>query len=636
MWMGWAARPALSKQSESPTDCALWADLCRGSARLRLGEAGVRQCVFCFRVHQMNPSAPIRRQKVPVLTPARGVRELLSPRGGLIAALALAVAVFAVYWLSLDFQFILDDHRFTNDPRIQSSGHVWDYFANYVWAQFTGGPSSFYRPVFIVWMRVNFILSGTSPWGWHLLSIAKHAAAGLLLGLLAWRLLRDRAAALLAATLFGLHPAQTESVAWVTVPDPLMSIGILGAVLFYLRYAEGSHGDVQGQGKKSRKARTERTKTRGRWLVAAVVAGLAALLAKETAIVLPGMIFALALILPPEPAQPNAAENSGLGTPMGHALRQSLPFVGVTALSLALRFHALGGKLGTLTQHLPWSTVVLSWPATLWFYVKVLLWPVRSRAFADPELADTFSGLGVVLPGLAVAGTVAMLAVALRWAWRKSGRDLSEDEASGIKGALVIGTLLLVVPVFLALNLNALNPGDFLHGRYTYLASAGLMLLVATGWHLAGKWRIPLLCAAGVVAVAFGGLTVSQERMWKDDLTVFTVAHQLAPHNAPVAQNLANAHVQGALRLDEEGRCEEAMPVFEQVAQEYPQDWYAWAGLGDCYVQLSNLPKAEESLRRAAELSHEPRVIQQWQELRAHMGLPSPGPGSTPNSVPPQ
>ena len=78
-----------------------------------------------------------------------------------------------------------------------------------------------------------------SPWGWHLLSITKHLAVTALLGLLALRLLRDRVAALVAATLFALHPAQTESVAWVTVPDPLMSMGILGAVLLYLKWIVG-------------------------------------------------------------------------------------------------------------------------------------------------------------------------------------------------------------------------------------------------------------------------------------------------------------------------------------------------------------------------------------------------------------
>jgi Flp pilus assembly protein TadD len=116
---------------------------------------------------------------------------------------------------------------------------------------------------------------------------------------------------------------------------------------------------------------------------------------------------------------------------------------------------------------------------------------------------------------------------------------------------------------------------------------------------------------------------VKQENMSKDDLTVFTVAHQIAPHNEPVSQSLANTHVQVALGLDEEGRCDEAMPIFEDVIRQYPKDWFAWAGRGECLFKLNNLAGAERSLRRASELSHEPRVIEEWQEMRTHMGLPS-------------
>ena len=107
-----------------------------------------------------------------------------------------------------------------------------------MWAQVQGGPVSFYRPLFVLWLRLNFILSEMSPWGWHLVSILKHLLVAGFLGLVVWRLLRDRVAALIAATLFALHPAHTESVAWVTVPDPLMSAALLGSLLLYLEYAE--------------------------------------------------------------------------------------------------------------------------------------------------------------------------------------------------------------------------------------------------------------------------------------------------------------------------------------------------------------------------------------------------------------
>jgi len=579
---------------------------------------------------------------------------LLSSRISFIAVLGCIVFVGAVYSRSLDFQFVLDDHRFTADPRIQHAGHIWDYFANYVWAQFTGGPPSFYRPVFLLWMRINFVLSALSPWGWHLLSIAKHVLVAALLGTLAWKLLGDSTAALMAATLFALHPAQTESVSWVTVPDPLMSAGVLGGLLCYLKYRDG---DVSGEQTSRRKLRKKEEKTDRHsiaWLAASVAAYFAALLAKETAIIFPVLIFALEIVAIesvnlPGGGAPSARASttvsriafseigvSKIGVSkisVSGLFRQLAPFLGVTLLYLLMRFNALGSALGTATQHLPWRTVVLSWPITLWFYAKVLLWPVRSYSFADPTLVDAFSLRSVLLPLLGLAGAAIALSGLLFWSWRKARLNLDEQKARAVKTTLVVGTLLLVLPLLLVLNLNALNPGDFLHGRYTYLPLAGQMLLVAAGssmagGSMAGKLRLPLLSAGAALAIAFATLTFAQQKQWKDDETVFTVAHELAPHNAPVAQHLADTHVDEAMKLGDEGRCSEAVPMLAQVTSDYPQDWYAWAGLGVCYVQLNDLAKAEESLHRAANISHDPRVNAQWQELRAHMGLPSTVPAN--------
>jgi len=104
------------------------------------------------------------------------------------------------------------------------------------------------------------------------------------------------------------------------------------------------------------------------------------------------------------------------------------------------------------------------------------------------------------------------------------------------------------------------------------------------------------------------------------------MAHENAPHNGPVAQSLVRAHVQVALDLDEAGRCDQAAPMFEDAIRQYPQDWYAWAGLGECRLKLNDLPGAEQSLRRASELSHEPRVKDEWEAVRERMGLTSATP----------
>ena len=97
-------------------------------------------------------------------------------------------------------------------------------------------------------------------------------------------------------------------------------------------------------------------------------------------------------------------------------------------------------------------------------------------------------------------------------------------------------------------------------------------------------------------------------------------------NNGPVAQSLVRAHVQVALDLDESGRCDQAVPMFEEAIRQYPQDWFGWAGLGECLFKLNDLPRAEQSLGRASELSHNPRVREQWQAVRGKMGLPSAPP----------
>jgi protein O-mannosyl-transferase len=563
---------------------------------------------------------------------SHNVREFLSLRLCLLATLALVAVVFALYSPALNFQFILDDHRFTQDHRIQFSGYLWDYFANFVWAQSTGMPPSFYRPAFLLWMRINFLLCGLSPWGWHLLSITKHVVVAALLGFLVWTLLRDRMAALIAAALFALHPAQTESVAWVTVPDPLMSAAILGSLLLYFRYTRSDY-DERSRGPEKRKKGNSidhaKSGGRTRWLIASAICGLIAVFAKETAIILPAVIFAAALVHIRAHRNARLRENKkpterSLGTwaDIKAAIASTVPFVSATAVYLALRINALEGKISSRTQHLPVSTVLLSWPATLWFYVKVLFWPTRSRAFADAIVVEHFSVRDVLLPALGIL-TVAGILLALGvWIWQRARRSPSPKQAEGLQTAVILGVLLLVLPLLLTLDLNALNPGDFLHGRYTYLPLCGLTLLLAAAWSLSGKLRIPLLALFGMIAVGSSVLTHAQEKQWSDDLTVFTVAHDQAPHNVPVARNLADARIRQALLIDPEGRCEESMPLFEQVTREFPDDWFAWAAMGNCWVQRNDLSHAEEAFHHAVDLSHDPSTTQEWQQLRAQLGLP--------------
>ena len=115
-----------------------------------VGLSGTRLFGFPLRyynvIHRMKPPTLNRQQKVSTSVSPAGAPATLSPLTLGMVAVALAATVVAIYSPALDFKSILDDHRYVGDPRIQSPGHLWEYFTTYVWAQFTGGPSSFYRP----------------------------------------------------------------------------------------------------------------------------------------------------------------------------------------------------------------------------------------------------------------------------------------------------------------------------------------------------------------------------------------------------------------------------------------------------------------------------------------------------------
>jgi hypothetical protein len=362
---------------------------------------------------------------------------------------------------------------------------------------------------------------------------------------------------------------------------------------------------------------------RWKWLAGSATAYFFALLVKETAIVFPLVILAMNLSGKANPSQPQnrSKPNSETSDRWRRALRQTAPFLVVTGVYFLLRLASIGNLFGAATGRLPLSTVILSWPAILLFYLKVLFWPSKSYAFANPLLIERFSARDVLLPFVALACAAAVLTAFFLWAKRRATREMQPPDARRIVNALIIGIALLILPILPALNLNALNPGDFLHGRYTYLPLAGLMLLVTTAWRVSNRPRVALLIPACVLVFIFVTLTLAQEKQWKDDVTVFETAHRLAPYNIPVARHLADTHVQAALELSEEGHCVEALPIFAQVIHDFPDDWFAWAGQGDCYFQLNDLPKAEESLHRSSDLAHNPQVTEHWQELRAHMGL---------------
>jgi hypothetical protein len=168
------------------------------------------------------------------------------------ASLVAAVAVLA-YLPSLGGVFQFDDYNV-----IVNAQHV------HSWLGLAQGLGSGVRPVLKASYAFNWTL-GLGVAGFHILNIAVHALNAALIYQVGRRLTVHHGAALAAALLFALHPAQVEAVTYVSGrSSSLMASFYLASLLVYLR---GGH-----------------------WAVSAVLFVLAAA-TKETALTLPAALL---------------------------------------------------------------------------------------------------------------------------------------------------------------------------------------------------------------------------------------------------------------------------------------------------------------------------------------------------------
>jgi Tfp pilus assembly protein PilF len=182
---------------------------------------------------------------------------------GLPPLLALfAYARTAAYGFSFtDDSVLLEDRAFLTDPHSIVAGFGRLYL--------TG---TYYRPLVTVSFVLDALRTGNAPEGYHVTNVALHVVASVLVLLLLRRLRFSRWGAALAASLFAVHPALAESVAWIPGRnDTLLTVFTLASWLCLI-------------------ADVERPRPGPR--VGHVLFLLAALFTKETAVVLP-VLFAV-------------------------------------------------------------------------------------------------------------------------------------------------------------------------------------------------------------------------------------------------------------------------------------------------------------------------------------------------------
>ena len=474
----------------------------------------------------------------------------------------------AAYAGTLAFGFVYDDvPQILKNPAIQDWRYLPQYYTSHVWAAiYPDSAGNYYRPLFLLWLRLNYALFGAAPAGWHATSILCHIVATCLVFRIAQQLTGDRMIGFAAALLFGLHPAHIENVAWISgVTDPLMACFVLGSCAAFLNFLS------------SRKV------SQLAWSLGLFAL---ALLSKETAVVLPLLIFALSLVRPGI-TQNNRAPNTRQADHPPHkavaAMRQAAPYVLLALIYAGVRYWALGG-FAHPTISIPWTEVFLTWPSVLCFYAKHLLLPLH---------LSEFYSLNYV--GRATAGSLLWplaLLLALGLALYFLIRILPQKQVASFALALI------VLPLLPVLDLRSLTPGDIAHDRYLYLPSAGFALLVALSIaalerYLPERQRVIAPAAfIGIVSLTFAALTLTEQTQWGNDIRLYSRGAESASDNLTVRDNLANA-------LLAANQPERAIPLYVDVLKRNPNFWRSNYNLGFTYYKVGNFAAAEQSLQRA-------------------------------------
>jgi hypothetical protein len=166
----------------------------------------------------------------PATLPAGSKKQLIA---GILTGLLLLAAIWAVYLPLAQHGFTqYDDNNYVVlNPHVNSGLSL----ENVVWAFFSTHASN-WHPVTWLSHMLDVQLFGLEPGGHHLVNVALHAVASLLLLALLWRLTGALWRSATVAALFALHPLHVESVAWIAERKDVLSACF--CFLTLLLYAE--------------------------------------------------------------------------------------------------------------------------------------------------------------------------------------------------------------------------------------------------------------------------------------------------------------------------------------------------------------------------------------------------------------
>ena len=420
----------------------------------------------------------------------------------IIPALVIVAAVFAVYAQTLQNGFVYDDnHIILANEWIRDLARIPDILtSSTLFADPARSASNTYRPLlFLVFMAEQFVFGLESPWGFHLVNVSLLALNGLLLyGITSMLFAKDEEEhasgygflpPLLASLVFTLHTINSEVANWASAQAELLFTALFLSAFWI--YTKGPQEAV------------------GRATVSALVYFLA-LLVKETAIILPALLFAFDLI------------HDGRRI-FKRAFNYAI-FFGAAVLYMAIRTYAVGALVHEKKIAFSAFEAFINIFPLITHYLSKLVYPsglsiiyefYPARSFGDPRV---------------IAGMIIVTAFVLALIFVRH-RPIR---------LAIVWTALPLLPVLYIPALSTSATAD----RYLYLPTAGFAIIIASvalrALKRPGAIRLVAVSACSLALVSsYAVASFKRSVVWREDYTLWADALEKSPRSAHVHYNFA-------------------------------------------------------------------------------------------------
>lgn len=419
---------------------------------------------------------------------------------------------------------------------------------------------TFYLRGIVRWsFAVNYLIGELNTWGYHIVNLSMHITVSVLFFIILRNIYNNRRwnLPLLATLLFSLHPIQIESVTYI------MSRSELFATFFYLLafyFFVNSTRNIS-----SNKV------TAIVFLIATLICFFLGLGSKLTIVSLPIMLIVYLYTI-------NAHNNNMLSI----TRKYKWPLLGVLIAFLlfivrkSFSKHGLLGVSGmAIEQYGRWGYFMTEVKAFYLYYLKLLFLPFNLNINPDfpfsPSLWQTIFFLILIILGLIYSAkylkTIPLLFFSVAW------------------------ILITLSPTSSIIPLN-----DLVAEHRLYLPSLGFFLTTSLAIiepkGLSEKAKTILII---FLVIVFSVLSVQQNSVWKNEVTLWEDAMKKSPFNRRSYHNLGRSYYYN-------NRLKEAITAYEKANEMNNFYFETHYNLGVSYMELGRMEKAIEEFKFALQL----------------------------------